>query len=78
MIRNETSVGSSQTHQCPHDPLAQIEPVIRTPTPNTSERWIATYERMSQRGSRVRRCAIAARPPKTKPQSVTIASGTWM
>jgi len=40
--RNETSVGSSQTHQCPHAPLAQIEPVISTPTPNTSEMWIAT------------------------------------
>jgi len=40
--RNETSVGSLQSHHTPHDPLAQIEPVTRTPTPNTSERWIAT------------------------------------
>ena len=41
-MRKETSVGSSQTHQEPHDALAQIDPVTRTATPRTSERWIAT------------------------------------
>ena len=27
-MRNETSVGSSHTHQWPHDAFAQIDPVI--------------------------------------------------
>ena len=42
-MRNDTSVGSSQTHQCPQAALAQIEPVTSTPTARiTSEMWIAT------------------------------------
>jgi hypothetical protein len=42
MIRNDTSVGSSHTHQWPHDALAQIAPVISTATASTIDRWIAT------------------------------------
>jgi hypothetical protein len=41
-IRNDTSVGSSQTHQCPHDAFAQMEPVASTPTPRIIDRWMAT------------------------------------
>ena len=33
MIRNETSVGSPQTHQWPHEAFAQIAPVIRQSQP---------------------------------------------
>jgi hypothetical protein len=42
MMRNETSVGSSHTHQWPHDAFAQIAPVSSTPTPRMIEMWIAT------------------------------------
>jgi hypothetical protein len=41
-MRKLTSVGSSHTHQCPQEALAQIEPVIRTAVPKMIERWIAT------------------------------------
>ena len=40
------------------------------------DRWIATYERMSQARSPVRRCWMAMSPPATKPHSATIAIGT--
>ena len=49
MIRNDTSVGSLHTHQCPHEPRAQIEPVISVTTPKIRLMWIVTYERRSQR-----------------------------
>ena len=75
-MRNETSTGSSHTHQWPQERLAQIEPVISTATPNTIDRWIATYERMSHARSRVRRCWIAISPPAMNPHRETIASGT--
>ena len=42
MIRKLTRVGSSHTHHLPHEALAQIEPVSRTPTPKITERWIET------------------------------------
>ncbi len=41
-MRNETSVGSSHTHQWPQLARAQIEPVMSTPAPSTRLRWIAT------------------------------------
>ena len=41
-MRKTTSIGSSQTHQCPHDARAQIEPVTSTPTASTIDRWIVT------------------------------------
>ena len=41
-MRKETSIGSSQTHQCPHDARAQIEPVTSTPTARITEMWIVT------------------------------------
>ena len=40
--------------------------------------WIATYERMSQERSPLRRCLIAMIPPATNPPSATIAIGTCM
>src|SRR3954469_11828743 len=40
--RKETSIGSLQPHQCPHDARAQIEPVNSTPTARISERGMAT------------------------------------
>ena len=42
------------------------------------DRWIATYERMSQERSPLRRWRIPKMPPATNPQSATIAIGTWM
>ncbi len=41
-IKNDTSVGSFQTHQWPHEALAQIEPVIRPPIPKMRDMWMAT------------------------------------
>ena len=77
-MRKETRVGSSHTHQWPHEAFAQIDPVMSTPTAKTSERWIATYDRMSHVLSPERRYAIAIAPAATNPSSATIASGTWM
>ena len=75
-IRKLTRVGSSQTHQCPQEALAQIEPVMRTATPKITDMWIETYEYASHLRLLVRRWAIAKTPPTTKPTSATIASGT--
>ena len=41
-MRNETSVGSSHTHQWPQLAFAQIDPVTSTPAPRMRLRWIAT------------------------------------
>jgi hypothetical protein len=40
------------------------------------EMWIATYERMSQDESSLRRYLIANTPPAMNPHSATIAIGT--
>ena len=36
------AVGSLHTHQCPHEPFAQIEPVTSAPTAKIRLMWIAT------------------------------------
>ena len=40
-MRNETSVGSSQTHHWPHAAFAHSEPVSSAPMQKISAWWIA-------------------------------------
>ena len=76
MIRNETSVGSSHTHQWPHDARAQIDAGDQHADAEDQRQVDRDVGAQVPLRSRVRRYPIAQIPPKTKPHSATIAIGT--